>query len=129
MLIFTFASTMKTHNPTRHLFLAFLLFAFASDSCNKSNDHTPPANVSYRVITAFPKLSFTRPVDLQHAGDQTNRLFVVEQAGLISVFPNDSTVPAMTIFLDIRSQVQDQGNEQRLLWLAFHPDSQTHGSF
>jgi len=129
MFTFTFASTMKTHNPTRHLVLVFLLFAFASDSCNKSNDHTPPVNVSYKVITAFPKLSFTRPVDLQHAGDQSNRLFVVEQAGLISVFPNDSTVAAKTIFLDIRSKVQDQGNEQGLLGLAFHPDYETNGFF
>src|SRR5258708_13245775 len=121
MLIFTFASTMKTHNPTRHLFLVFLLFAFASDSCNKSNEHTPPVNVSYRVITAFPKLSFTRPVDLQHAGDQSNRLFVVEQAGLISVFPNDSTVAAKTIFLDIRSNLQAQRNDPRFLALPSHP--------
>src|SRR5258708_14889075 len=119
MLIFTFASTMKTHNPTRHLFLVFLLFAFASDSCNKSNEHTSPVNVSYRVITAFPKLSFTRPVDLPHAGDSCNRLFVVEQAGLISVFPNDSTVAAITIFLDIRRTAQDHGNEQSYLRLSY----------
>src|SRR5882762_3676156 len=99
---------MKTRNPMQ-LYLAFLLFAFTSDSCNTSNPATP-ANISYKVITAFPKLSFKRPVDLQHAGDNTNRLFVVEQAGLISVFPNDSAVAAKTTFLDIRSKVQDQGN-------------------
>jgi len=110
------------------LYLAFLLFAFTSDSCNTSNP-AMPANTSYKVITAFPKLSFKRPVDLQHAGDNSNRLFVVEQEGLISVFPNDPAVAAKTIFLDIRTEVQDQGNEQGLLGLAFHPNFETNGYF
>ncbi|MBR9978903.1 MAG: glucose sorbosone dehydrogenase, partial [Bacteroidetes bacterium] len=35
---------------------------------------------------AFPNLSFNRPVDLQHAGDGSDRIFVVEQAGRIFVF-------------------------------------------
>ena len=127
MLTFTLPLTMKTHNPSRHLVVAFLLFAFTSDSCNTSS-HTP-ANVSYKVITAFPKLSFKRPVDLQHPDDNSNRLFVVEQAGVISVFPNDSTVASKTTFLDIRTKVQDQGNEQGLLGLAFHPDFENNGYF
>ena len=120
---------MKTHNPSRHLGLVFLLFAFTSDSCNPTEGSNPPATASYKVLAAFPKLSFKRPVDLQHAGDNSNRLFVVEQEGLISVFPNDSAVTAKTIFLDIRSKVQDQGNEQGLLGLAFHPDFESNGYF
>jgi glucose/arabinose dehydrogenase len=119
---------MKTH-PSKCLFLALILFAFSSDSCNKSKGIVTPTKDSYKVIQAFPKLSFTRPVDLQHAGDNSNRLFVVEQAGLISVFPNDSAVAAKAIFLDIRSKVQDQGNEQGLLGLAFHPSFETNGYF
>ncbi len=122
------ASTMKTFSSPR-LFLAFLLFAFSSDGCNKSNSNESPAIGSYKVIQAFPKLSFTRPVDLQHAGDNSNRLFVVEQEGLISVFQNDPDVAVKTILLDIRSKVQDQGNEQGLLGLAFHPDFETNGYF
>jgi glucose/arabinose dehydrogenase len=74
-------------------------------------------------------LSFTRPVDLQHAGDNSNRLFVVEQAGVISVFPNDKSTSAKTTFLDIREKVDDQGNEEGLLGLAFHPDYETNGFF
>jgi hypothetical protein len=52
------------------------------------------AQLQYQV--AFPNLSFTRPVDLQHAGDNTNRVFVVEQRGVIYVFNNDSTTAAKT---------------------------------
>lgn len=76
---------------------------------------------------AFPNLSFTRPVDLQYPGDETNRLFVVEQRGVISVFQNDSDVTQKRIFLDIENRVDDGGNEEGLLGLAFHPDYKTNG--
>ena len=79
------------------------------------------------VQEAFPKLSFDRPVDLQHAKD--NRLFVVEQEGIISVFPNDPAVANSKVFLDIEDRVDDSGNEEGLLGLAFHPDYSRNGYF
>jgi len=73
---------------------------------------------------AFPGLTrpFPSPVEVTHAGDQTNRLFVVEQAGVIKVFPNDTLVTDAQVqtFLDIRSRVTD-GGEMGLLGLAFDP--------
>ena len=78
---------------------------------------------------AFPNLSFTRPVDLQHAGDQSNRLFVVEQAGIIHSFENEPQVSTKNTFLDIREQVRDNGNEEGLLGLAFHPEFENNGYF
>lgn len=71
---------------------------------------------------AFPNLTFSRPVDLQNASDGTNRIFVVEQSGIIRVFPNDPSVATAAIFLDIRNKVDDSSNEEGLLGLAFHPD-------
>ena len=41
------------------------------------------------IEEAFPNLYFTEPVDLQHAPDGTNRIFVLEQRGTIYVFQND----------------------------------------
>ena len=78
---------------------------------------------------AFTNLSFTRPVDLQHAGDNSNRLFVVEQAGIIKVFENTPDVSTTSTFLDIRDGVRDNGNEEGLLGLAFHPDYTNNGYF
>ncbi len=43
-------------------------------------------NDEYDVQIAFPDLSFSRPLGIYDAGDGTNRLFVVEQDGLIKVF-------------------------------------------
>ena len=78
---------------------------------------------------AFPNLNFTRPVDLQHAGDDSDRLFVAEQAGVIRVFPNDSETSVSHTFLDIRDRVRDSGNEEGLLGLAFHPFYEDNGHF
>lgn len=59
----------------------------------------------------------TQPVVITHAGDA--RLFVVEQPGRIRVI--DQGVLRPVPFLDIRDRVDDAGNEQGLLGLAFHP--------
>ena len=42
----------------------------------------------YAVENAFPNLSFTDPVGIYHPGDDTERLFVLEQPGTIKVFDN-----------------------------------------
>ena len=42
----------------------------------------------FTLQNAFPNLTFNNPVDLQNAGDGTDRIFVVEQGGIIYVFEN-----------------------------------------
>ena len=69
---------------------------------------------------------FNRPVNIKHAGD--DRLFVVEQDGIIKIVNSDGSVEA-TNFLDIDTIVGSNGNEQGLLGLAFHPDFDTNGYF
>ena len=80
------------------------------------------------VDVAFPNLSFTQPVGIVASGNGTNRLFVIEQAGVIRVFENIKTVVASSSFLDIRSRVSF-GGEQGLLGLAFHPNYTVNGFF
>jgi len=102
--------------------LAVVISLIVSIGCN-----TTQAQLNLEV--AFPNLSFSRPVDFQHSGDGTNRLFVVEQAGLIRVFENAPTVQTTSVFLDIRDRVNSSGNEEGLLGLAFHPDYKNNGYF
>ena len=78
---------------------------------------------------AFPRLRFERPVLLTHAGDGTDRVFVVEQGGVIRVLPNDDEVGVSEVFLDLSERVSRQGNEEGLLGLAFAPDHATSGTF
>jgi glucose/arabinose dehydrogenase len=116
---------MKSRHSSNPVFLIFLLFAFCSDSSRENN----PDAATHKAVLAFPDLSFTRPVDLQYPPDNSNRIFVVEQPGVISVFPNDKNVSGKTTFLDIRAKVDDDGNEEGLLGLALHPDYKTNGYF
>lgn len=83
----------------------------------------------YQTLVAFPKLNFHRPVDLQHSGDNTNRIFVIDQPGEIFVFKNEPTTSTKELFLDIKSKVDDGGNEEGLLGLAFHPNYKSNGYF
>lgn len=82
----------------------------------------------YNFEVAFPNLTFTNALDLQHAGDGSNRIFVVEQAGKIKVFPNQKNINTTKIFLDITDRVTS-GGETGLLGLAFHPDFKNNGYF
>ncbi|SMO91166.1 Glucose/arabinose dehydrogenase, beta-propeller fold [Fodinibius sediminis] len=111
------------------LLIFFMIFTSCSDMEKNPNQEQPPSAESYQLVEAFPELAFNRPVDLQHPGDESNRLFVVEQRGIISVFPNDPTVQEATTFLDIEDQVDDAGNEEGLLGLAFHPNYENNGYF
>lgn len=85
-----------------------------------------PASVVF--ARAFPNLTFNAPMMLTSARDGTNRLFVVERAGRIRVFPNSANVTAATEFLNITSKVSTDG-EQGLLGLAFPPDFKSTGYF
>ena len=82
-----------------------------------------------KVETAFPNLSFQRMVHLTYSGADDTRLFVVLQPGRILVFDNDRDVDSAELFLDIRGRVNDRGNEEGLLGLAFDPAYETNGHF
>jgi glucose/arabinose dehydrogenase len=109
--------------------LSFTFLISIAAACAEPEPDSPPVQGELQISEAFPKLKFDRPVDLQNAGDGTDRIFVVEQRGVISVFANHAQVEQKKTFLDIESQVNDSGNEQGLLGLAFHPDYKSNGYF
>ena len=84
---------------------------------------------AFSVEVAFPNLNFQRMVFLTYPGDGSNRLFLVLQPGCIMVFPNDESVSSAKEFLNIQNRVNDEGNEEGLLGLAFDPDYATNGFF
>ncbi len=110
------------------------LIAFACASGPNADDPTVnpgttiPAAETIKSENAFPKLSFSQPVELTHAGDGSNRVFVVEQAGTIRVFDNNAQTALASTYLDIKSRVAS-GGEMGLLGLAFHPKFSQNGYF
>ncbi len=81
----------------------------------------------FDIEDGFPAIRFDFPVDL--ADDGMGNLYVVERAGKIYTFPNDSTTQDTTVFLDIRDQVLDEDLESGLLSLTFHPNYEDNGFF
>ena len=81
-----------------------------------------PPDVELEVVTS----SLVSPVAVRHAGDGSGRLFIVEQRGVIRIYDRTD---GLSTFLDIQTLVDDGGNEQGLLGLAFHPDYATNGFF
>jgi glucose/arabinose dehydrogenase len=74
---------------------------------------------------------FASPVNLAVPDDGTNRLFIVDQAGLIYIIDDTDTL-LPTPYLDISDRLvtlNSGGDERGLLGLAFHPDYATNGRF
>ncbi len=107
----------------RRLLLSFLtltvLLIFSSSSIAQPNI----PNIRLNKIAE----GFTSPVFVTGARDGTNRLFVVEQAGIIRVLKPGEAGPGR-LFLDIRDRVES-GGEMGLLSVAFHPKFRENGRF
>jgi glucose/arabinose dehydrogenase len=90
-----------------------------------------PAKPSFPNPTAYAwqlvAQGLSKPVGITNAGDGSNRLFVIEQSGLLRIVKDGRLLRAP--FLDIRDRVGSQGSEQGLLGLAFHPQYRTNGYF
>jgi glucose/arabinose dehydrogenase len=64
------------------------------------------------------------PLLVTHAGDDSGRLFVVEQTGKVRIIKGGDLLP--TPFIDLSRSVS-RGGEQGLLGLAFHPGYESNG--
>ncbi|MEW6352904.1 MAG: PQQ-dependent sugar dehydrogenase [Pseudomonadota bacterium] len=93
----------------------------------------PPPCTLDNLPRDFPEIrlqpitgEFDEPIGIANAGDGSNRLFIIEQRGVIRVWKNgaDSKKP----FLDISDRVS-AGGEMGLLGLAFHPQFKRNGRF
>lgn len=111
--------------PRCTLFLALLILVFG----NAYGQSDPGSDLT--LINAFPNLSFNQPLLLTHAGDSSDRVFVVEKPGFIHVFDNNEDVTSTQLFLDISDKILPPGHrdlgETGLLSLAFHPDYGSNG--
>ncbi len=105
----------------KKIFVAFLLFSSA---------FSLRVSAQYSLVDAYPNLpNFSNAVEIVKANDGTNRLFVVQQRGLIYVFEDSPTVSQRKVFLDLSSVVSQTGSETGLLGLAFHPNYAQNRTF
>ena len=89
-----------------------------------------PPQSGFSTTPAFGALTFLDPVAVLAPPGETNRLFIAEQDGIVSVITNLAS-PTRTVFLNISAQVAGglPTDERGLLGLAFHPGYATNGYF
>jgi glucose/arabinose dehydrogenase len=119
----------KMENGKLFISLATILFLLHGNlDLKQPTAHNITQAHLYNLTEAFPRLTFDMPIELTSPEDGTDRIFVVEQNGIIQVFQNSPDVQKSTVFLDIDKQVHT-GGEAGLLGMAFHPDYKTNGYF
>jgi len=112
--------------------LLFLVTAYvASAPVVHSNGvaRTPRQQVGSEAVTIQLQsvlVGLSSPVYVTNAHDNSDRLFIVEQAGIIKVLQHGATSP--TVFLNITTRVLS-GGERGMLGLAFHPQFSTNRRF
>src|SRR5687767_11427706 len=117
---------MRTVKPLSCL-LAIGLFLSANLYSNESPAHAAVYQAPTVKIALRPFLTgLAQPLLVTNAGDRSNRLFIVERAGIIKVLQNGEA--QATVFLDISAKVL----ADRLggfVGLAFHPQFASNGRF
>jgi glucose/arabinose dehydrogenase len=83
----------------------------------------PPGAITVTTARVFDAVSMLAPVALMQAPADSSRWFVIEQQGVIRVFPNtpNANNADVDVFIDITARVTS-GGERGLLGMAFHPD-------
>ena len=103
---------------------AFSLFAIcgylATLGSAASAADAPGAGPDWPLVTLTNVAAgFNQPTHINHAGDNSGRLFIVEKGGFIRILRGTSI--QTTPFLDISSRVESAGIEQGLLSVCFPP--------
>lgn len=112
---------MKISRLTVFLFSALILsgmffLRFTSGRAGAPGEPKPAAPaLGYQLVTG----GLAQPVYITHAGDGSGRLFIVERAGRIRIYQNDTLLDQP--FLDITGRVRSVDSEQGLLSAAFPP--------
>jgi len=96
-------------------------------SLSKATVSADPVDWPTLGFTQAVANTFIHPVVITHAGDNSQRLFVVEQPGRIWIVQSNGVLAQP--FLDISSRVLSDGAEQGLLGLVFSPGFSTNNYF
>ena len=110
------------------LILLIFIIVFASIFIGWNLIPKEKKSYDYNIKLAFPNLTFDHPVGIYEPGDGSNRIFILEQQGVIYVFDNNENITSKEVFLNISENVIFKG-EMGLLGLAFHPNYEVNGYF
>jgi glucose/arabinose dehydrogenase len=101
--------------------LLLLAFSFSINEVTPraaARSQEAPSAIEAIQLEPVVTSGLSSPLVVTNAHDGSNRLFIIEQGGIIKVLQPGSSTP--TVFLDITTRVLP-GGERGLLGLAFHP--------
>lgn len=87
-----------------------------------------PKFAGYNLTDAFGPLQFLQPVAIASPPGETNRLFIVERVGRVSVITNLAK-PGQAVYLDLQGVAGNPNIESGLMGIAFHPGFATNRYF
>jgi glucose/arabinose dehydrogenase len=122
-----YVMSYKARNTKSLLSFLTLFMLILMAGCEKDDDPVPPTFPDVQIVAE----NLVSPIGLVAVPDNTNRLFVIDQAGMIRIIDaGGNLLPAP--FLDVTSKMvalTPQYDERGLLGLAFHPNYSTNGRF
>ena len=122
---------LQLSTPVRVTIALLIMLCAAPLTSGLAADGVDTSPLPIKTVRAFPNLKPRRPVAITHAGDGSNRLFIVSEFGQILFIPSDQSTSETKTFLDIEYKVdyEEKENEEGLLGLAFHPKYKQNGEF
>lgn len=99
----------------------FMMVILTACFWSKDSETSSTTTSGISLSNIFEPTSFERPVGLEHRVGKPDLLYIVEQPGRIMSVNINKPKEKPTLILDITGRVNDRGNEQGLLGLAFHP--------
>lgn len=109
------------------VFTLLITMLIAVQSCDKDDDDDVPDKMDLQLFAD----NFISPIGVVAVPDDTKRLFVIEQAGMIWIL-DESGTRMPTPFLDLTSKIATLNpnfDERGVLGLAFHPNYKGNGKF
>ena len=88
----------------RWLGVAAVVLCMQPMMCDEVEAEVDTSSMPLQIERAFTQIRPRRPVAITHAGDGSNRLFIVTQQGVIHVIPNRRDVKETKTFLDIEDR-------------------------
>jgi glucose/arabinose dehydrogenase len=129
----------------RKLLCSVALMAVACVARSAAADEIDTRPLPLTIKVAFPDVVWTgwkspeetgipdtfRPILVTYAPDDSNRVFIPTQQGVVYVLPNDQKATTAKVFLDIsaKASYREKQNEEGFLGLAFHPKYRENGQF
>ncbi len=116
-----------TKNSIVSLMLIGVLLMTAFSIAGKQNEDSSPLEVNLKLVAE----GLTAPVGLVPAPDNSGRLLVVDQSGVVYILTKEGKLLADPL-LDLEDRMvklQTNYDERGLLSLAFHPNYKSNGRF